>query len=391
MDISRNVNLYYAIKFFYNMIILVPVMTIFFFANGLTMAQVMLLESIFSIGLIVFQVPTGALADIIGRKGCMILGSFVIAFSSILYGFGTGFWQFAIAELVWAFGAAAVSGADVALIYDTLKQSKNTKLSTHILGDAFFYSLLGGVLSSLASGYITATLGFRGGWYITTVTIAVSGILGFWLIEPKQKVAKLGISTYYSQMIDSIKLVLQDKRLALIMVNSALVGCLGVIGFWFYQPHMKASGIPIELFGFIFAGVNIFAAISSKFAHYIEKILDVRKIVWISPFLTSLAFIGLALFFNPIASILLIIMLQFVRGFSNPTFATLQNNLMPSEKRATMFSFGGMLSRIFFVILAPIFGYLSDSISMSFALLMVAMVAAIQIPLFGIKQEKVSN
>jgi len=386
---SHNVNLYYAIKFSSLLLFTWPIFTIFLFSNGLNMTEVLLLESIFSIMLILFQLPTGALADLIGRKGCISIGLSLIAIGSLLYGIGTNFWQFAFAEIIWGIGGATMSGADTALLYDTLKQSKKAKLSTRIFGNGFFAMMVAGVFSSLAGGLIVNVYGMRWAWYLSTVALFIAVIFSLFLIEPKRKAVKFNISKYYKQMSDSIKLVFQHKRLSLLTANAALTGCLGTIGFWFYQPHLQASGIPIAVFGLVFAGFSIFAAFSSKIAHILEKKLDVRKIVWLSPFLTAIALIGLAMFFEPIISILMILILQFVRGFSGPTLTTLSNEVMPSEKRATISSFGGMLSRIFFVIMAPIFGYMSDNISMSFALLMVAMVAAVQIPLFGIKQGKV--
>jgi MFS family permease len=366
-----------------------PVFTIFLFSNGLNMTEVMLLESIFSIMLITLQVPTGALADLIGRKGCMTAGLSLIAIGSVLYSIGTNFWQFAFAEIIWGIGSAIMSGANVALLYDTLKQNKKAKLSTRIFGNIYFYVLFAGVVASLASGLIIAAYSIRWTWYFTTVAIAIAAVLSLFLIEPKQKKAKFNIKNYYWKMLDSIKLIAKNKRLGLLTFNAALTGCIGTIGFWFYQPHMRASGIPIELFGIVFAGFSIFAAFSAKFAHHVERRLDLRKIVWLSPFLSAIALIGLATFFSPIISIPMIFILQFVRGFSGPTLTTLSNQVMPSEMRATINSVGGMISRTFFVALGPLFGFFSDNISLSFALLMVALVAAIQIPLFGIKPEKV--
>jgi MFS family permease len=245
------------------------------------------------------------------------------------------------------------------------------------------------VVSSLASGLIIATLGMRWTWHFTTIAMVSSAVFSLFLIEPKRMERKFNIRNYYNQIIESIKFIIKNKRLSILTINAALTGCIGTIGFWFYQPHMRASGIPIELFGIVFAGFSICAAFSAKFAHHFEKRLDLRKIVWISPFLSAIAFIGLATFFSPIISIPMIFILQFVRGFSGPTLTTLSNHVMPSHMRATINSIGGMISRTFFVALGPLFGLLSDSISISFAILMVALVASIQIPLFGIRPEKV--
>ena len=79
-----------------------------------------LINSIFSIGVAILEVPTGAIADMIGRKKSLILGVMTWIVSYVLFFYGWGFFALTVACLTCALGSALTSGADTALIYDIL-------------------------------------------------------------------------------------------------------------------------------------------------------------------------------------------------------------------------------------------------------------------------------
>jgi MFS family permease len=104
-----------------------PVIVLFWLSHGLNMTQVMLLQSIYAIGVIILELPTGALADFLGKKISLIIGSALFSLGMIYYGFSTQFWQFVTGELIAASGMAFISGADSSLLYEMLLQNKQTK------------------------------------------------------------------------------------------------------------------------------------------------------------------------------------------------------------------------------------------------------------------------
>jgi MFS family permease len=117
---------YYGYIVLSNVLFFLPVDIIFFQERGLNLMEVFLINSIFSIGVAVLEVPTGAIADMIGRKKSLILGVFTWIISYLLFFYGWGFLALTVAYLTWALGSALTSGADTALIYDILhKNNKN--------------------------------------------------------------------------------------------------------------------------------------------------------------------------------------------------------------------------------------------------------------------------
>ncbi|MCK4551052.1 MAG: MFS transporter, partial [Candidatus Aenigmarchaeota archaeon] len=112
----------------------VPIFVIFLQAKGLTITQVMILQALFALMVVILEVPSGAVADIIGRKKTISLGTIFVGLGIVYYAFAESFSGFVFAEMLFAIGAALASGADTAIIYDTLKKLKKEKLFKKIVG-----------------------------------------------------------------------------------------------------------------------------------------------------------------------------------------------------------------------------------------------------------------
>src|SRR3989344_6835397 len=139
MDIKSNIWKMYLYTFFISLSFFTPVIVLFWQDNGLSLTKIMLLQSIFSIAVVVLEIPTGYFADVFTRKRALVIASFSVFFSMLVYGFSSNFYQFLIAEILWAVGMSFISGTDSAFIYDTLKDIKREKEYKKIQGNVFYY------------------------------------------------------------------------------------------------------------------------------------------------------------------------------------------------------------------------------------------------------------
>src|SRR3990167_4526278 len=117
-----NIRKYYLFQFFNNLVYFSPVIFLFWQANGLNMTQIMLLQSIYSIGVVILELPTGAFADYFGKKKSLMVCSLLWTVGLIGYGLSHTFWQFALGELIVGVGSAFISGADRAYIHEILRE-----------------------------------------------------------------------------------------------------------------------------------------------------------------------------------------------------------------------------------------------------------------------------
>lgn len=129
----KNIRLFIAFRTFFNARFYYPVFTILFLDFGLSIEQFALLNTVWAITIVLAEVPSGALADIIGRKYLIVATSLLMVTEMSVLAFvplGNSsliFWVFLINRILSGLAEAMASGADEAIAYDTLAESGNTK------------------------------------------------------------------------------------------------------------------------------------------------------------------------------------------------------------------------------------------------------------------------
>ncbi|MBU1138659.1 MAG: MFS transporter, partial [Proteobacteria bacterium] len=122
----RNIRLFIALRVLFNCRFYYPVFTILFLDFGLTLEQFALLNTVWALTIVLAEVPSGALADVVGRKYLLVATSVLMFMEMLLIAFvplGNGtliFWAFLVNRVLSGLAEALASGADEALAYDTL-------------------------------------------------------------------------------------------------------------------------------------------------------------------------------------------------------------------------------------------------------------------------------
>ena len=117
----------YLIKIAKWFMLYMPYIVPFYTNNNLDMHQIMVLQAVYSVSIVVLEIPSGYFADVIGRRRTLILGTLLGAIGFAIYSFSYAFLGFLLAELVLGFGTSFVSGADSALLYDSLLDNRKEK------------------------------------------------------------------------------------------------------------------------------------------------------------------------------------------------------------------------------------------------------------------------
>src|SRR5438045_2765616 len=114
----RDLRLFYLYRLLSSAYLFVPAQVAFFRERGLSWTQIFVITSVFSSVLVAFEVPTGALADRIGRRFAMMLGSAAMALAFLVYYVSSSFALFILAESIFALGMTLSNGSDSAYLYD---------------------------------------------------------------------------------------------------------------------------------------------------------------------------------------------------------------------------------------------------------------------------------
>lgn len=100
MHFSRNITILLILRAVRWFLVVIPIITIFFQEHGLTMQEIFIIQSTFALGVVLFEIPTGYFADVVGRKKSLIIGMILGVIGLALYAVSREFWGFLFAELI---------------------------------------------------------------------------------------------------------------------------------------------------------------------------------------------------------------------------------------------------------------------------------------------------
>jgi MFS family permease len=348
--------------------IAVPIITIYMLSKGLSIAEIFTLQAIFGLMLAALELPTGAISDLVGRKKTIILSFFFYAIGLTLYGFvAATFYGFLFAEAFFAVGSALLSGTDSAFLYDTLKKLNRVSEYKKIYSNANAFYLLIGAAFLIIGGFLASI-----SLVLPLKAAAIAGIILFFimftLVEPPFKRSGFSKNKYINQMKKNVIFTFTHKRVRWLTIFLGITTSSGILGFWYYQPYMQVVNLDLAYFGIVFAGLNVVAAIASKFATKIEEKIGEFFSLIIMGFLPVATLFIAGRYFATIV-IGTFCFQQIGRGMQKPIVTSYINEHLDSSNRATVLSMSGLFGRLIGFIVLPTFGYLVDAWSLGQSML----------------------
>jgi len=366
-NFNKNISRLYVIKISKWFNIVMPVIVLFYQNNGMGMQEIFTLKAIYSIAIVTMEVPSGWMADVWGRKKTLFIGSMMGAAGFLIYSFSFGFWAFAAAEIVLGIGQAFVSGADSAMLFDSLKASgkteKYTKLEGRITSAGNFAEAIAGVI-----GGLLAAISLRTPFYFQFVVAAIAIPAAFTLVEPKIH-STVHIRSL-KKIVQNIKSTfLKNHNLRISVLLSSITGTATLTFAWLVQPYFLAIKLPVEMYGIFWTALNLTAGISSVFAHRVEKFLGKNWSLLVIVLLITLGYFlsGIAI---SIWGMAFLFMFYLMRGIATPILKNYINQYTESDIRATILSVRDFIIRIIFAAIGPLLGWITDNINLESAFLL---------------------
>lgn len=365
MTQKTEVRKYYLFQSLRNVEFFGPVIVLFWLANGLSMTQVMLLQSVYAIGVLLLELPTGVIADYFGKRLSLSIGALVTAGGLIFYGLSTHFWQFLIGELIVAAGMAFISGADSAYIHETLKRYNQEHTYKKVEGRAQSLVLLTRMLSNLVSGFI-ASISMGLTLIASGIVHSLSFLVSLTFSKHRITLAREENTNYLQIIKDSFKVITQQKEVVWLTVFFTFFNAILHTNSFLSQPYMQLIGVPIVFFGLAAAGFNSINAATSFVTDRIDRMG--RQYI----------FVGLVV----VASFSLLMISSFPGFLVLPFFGvilaclTLSHTivshrvlaLVPTNRAATVLSFQNLTRRLVYAVLGPVIGFVSDTFGVLWAM-----------------------
>jgi MFS family permease len=354
----------YAYKFVSEFYLVVPVLIPYYVSHGLSSTQVFTIQAAYALAVLLLEVPSGYLADVIGRRATLILGAAFMPLGLAVYALTGRFLTFVLAECLLAVANSMRSGCESALIYDTLLELKEADHYKKYEGRAILFTRVGTAASAVLGG-VAALAFLRLPFLINIATSTLMLPLALSLVEPKR--SKRIAPNPFLDILRIARFSFTHGEIRYLIFYAALIGSSGIIAVWASFLYYESLGISVGLFGLIFATFQLSSAFGSSRAHAIEKAIGMRKALAL-PLLIGVVFVLAGLVHSP-AVIPFIIFYSFLWGLSFPLFLDLINRRIESDIRATVLSVAMMAGSLTYVVLAPLFGRLVDANSLGKAFL----------------------
>jgi predicted MFS family arabinose efflux permease len=252
------------------------------------------------------------------------------------------------------------SGADSAILYESLVKLERKKEYQKFEGNAATYIFIGQAFGSIISSFLYIYNPYLPFWFsIANIFVAIIISFGFTDTERKKSEHK-----YLIHVFKSISISIKTPRILWTVLFAALMGFTFRASYWLYQPFFQSVNIDVKWFGLIFFGYNMIAAFASKVL--LKKFYDTRprKVLIGLAVLLSISFLIPAFLIFPFAVAILGLQ-QIVRGLYNPTLRFYINHQIKDEYRATVISLVSLAASLSFAIFSPFVGISLDKLGTS--------------------------
>jgi MFS family permease len=348
--------------------------TLFLLDAGLSATAAFAANALFTAGMVLFEVPTGVVADTWGRRASYMLGSLTLAVSTALYWLAwqmeAPFWAWALTSALLGLGFTFFSGATEAWLVDALKFTgfkgnlESVFAKGQIVGGAAMLS--GSVLGGLVAQWTNLGVPYllRGLTLVVTFAVAFR-YMRDWGFVPKP--GKHPVREMGQVVRASVHYGLGNPPVRWMMLAAPFTFGVGIYAFYAMQPYL------LELYGdeqaysiaglaaAIIAGAQIAGGL---LAPRIRRLVGRRTTALIAGLLVEvalLALLGVTTAFW--VAVGLLVLWGLAGAATLPIRMAYMNGLIPSEQRATVLSFDNLLGSSGGVVIQPALGKVADAAS----------------------------
>ena len=345
--------------------------TIFLLDAGLNNAEAFAANAFFTLGMVIFEIPTGVVADTRGRQFSFVLGTVTLVFATLLYlvmwNVHAPLWGWAIASILLGLGFTFFSGATEAWLVDALNATGFQGHLEHVFGRAQTVSGAAMLIGSVAGG-IVAQLTDLGWPYIIR-----AALLGVTMLVALRSMRDIGFkpegdisaaNAVRNVLRGSIDGGFRNPPVRWLMLGIPFTAGTGIFIFYAAQPYLlELYGDPTAytvagLAAAIFAGVQIAAGLMVSFVLRLFKRRTDALIGGAVAGILLLALLGLSPPF--VVAIIILSVWSFIIAVTRPMRSAFLNGVIPSEQRATVLSFDSLMGSAGGVVAQPALGRVAD-------------------------------
>ncbi|NQU78963.1 MFS transporter [Candidatus Woesearchaeota archaeon] len=289
---------------------------IFFLDKGFSFVQISLTWGIVLLGTTLFEIPTGAVADILGRKKSVIIGWLLGGLILLMVPFMQSFVAVCLLLIFFAFALTLVSGAEEAWVVDLLKRHRQSDLQESYFMNSTSIKSLGTFIAGVLGVLIIAFLGIDWIFFISGAGMTLGGFCLMFAERSRAKFERTPLTNVLGKTIkvsrEAIKYVYDHKILFYLTLG----------GFFFYlisvsavawQPYFLSQGILLKYFTLLGSAGALIGVFVPHLVKVIQKkIKGDNQILALLIIIIAVASIGIYFIAGPVYAIIAFIVSRFV-------------------------------------------------------------------------------
>jgi len=330
---------------------------------GLSLSEILMLQALFSLATLIMEFPSGYLSDRLGYRFALNLACLFGITGWATYTFAGSFAGVLVAEIQLGISYAFISGADSALLYETLRhEGKEEEYAKHD-GRMTAWAQAGEAAGAIGAGALYA-------WFPLLPFLLQIGvwISAFFVCRNLKEIpaAKRHTASHLREALGiAHKAFLLKPGLRYSILLAAMLGLASFYPVWLIQPYMQSINVPLVWFGPIWAVANLCVSFGSLLSYRIQYHLGARGTPILLLSLIAIGYTGLA-FNQLIWGFAFYFLLTIMRGIQGPFLRLALQKQSDRHERASILSLKSLTFRLGFVITAPLVGMMADRSGLSF-------------------------
>jgi MFS family permease len=373
--------------------------TIFLLDAGLSNLEAFAANAFFTGGMVVFEVPTGIVADTVGRRMSYLLGTVTLTASTFLYvllwQIEAPFWQWAVASMLLGLGFTFFSGAVEAWLVDALTATGFTGELESVFGRGQVVSGAAMLSGSVAGGFIAQQTSLGVPFVLRGLVLMVMFVVAFRLMHDIGFTPQKGgrpLAEMRKIASASIEYGLRVPAVKWLMLEALFTGGVGIYAFYALQPYLlELYGDPhaYQIAGLVAAIVAGAQILGGMAAPRIRRLFQRRTSALIATAGLSVITLGLIGIVDSFWSVIgLIVVWGLLFAATMPIRQTYLNGMIPSRQRATILSFDSMMSSTGGVWAQPVLGRAADAWGYAPSYLMGAGISVLALPCLALSRRQ---
>ena len=384
-----------------------PFIVIFLLSKNISLLEIGILFSIREITKNIFEIPSGIIADTIGRRKILAFAFLIYILSFLTFYFFTGFIFFMIAVIFFAIGDAFRSGVNKAIITTYLEYTNQIHLKTDYYGHTRSWSQIGSAISSLAGGVI---LFFSKKYNLIFLLSTLPYIIDFFIIlsypknldKPNHKFENISIKNKFIEIFKTFILTIKNRKQIKLLANISVYSGLYKTLKEFIQPILKLLILQYPIFlyltdkqrisiglAIIYFLIFIVNSFASRYAFKVSKLFKSEN-----KFLNFTLLIGIATgilsgiilkFYSSIFIIVLLILIFLIENLRKPSGVNLITHNSDKKIHSSILSLNSQLASLFAAIFMILIGIISKFTEIPISITIISLMILILYPLIKVK------